>query len=170
MAAILQLPDKLFFRIGEVSRLLGVQPHVLRYWESEFPSIRPPKSRTNQRLYRPADIERLAMVKELLYDEGYTIAGARKRLAAPRRESHQEPPADSGLPTEPPERINVPAPPADKADRERLESRCRELEAALEKTRKAAQGDKAALQHRLRKGLEAIRDLARNQKSWKNGA
>lgn len=74
------IPDKLYFRIGEVARLTGVQPYILRYWESEFPLLQPKKSGTGQRLYRKRDIEIIFKVKELLYDLRYTIAGARRRL------------------------------------------------------------------------------------------
>lgn len=71
---------KLYFRIGEVAKRVGVEPHVLRYWETEFRSIRPQKSSRGQRVYSRRDVETLLRVRELLYDEGYTIAGARKRL------------------------------------------------------------------------------------------
>jgi DNA-binding transcriptional MerR regulator len=81
-----ELPDKQYFKIGEVSRITGVKPHVLRYWESEFRSIRPQKSRTNQRLYQRRDVELLLLIKQLLYQEGYTIAGAVKRLRELARE------------------------------------------------------------------------------------
>ncbi len=74
------LPQKLYFRIGEVSGLVGVEPHVLRYWEREFRSIRPTKSARGQRVYSRRDVENLLRVRELLYAEGFTIAGARKRL------------------------------------------------------------------------------------------
>lgn len=73
-------PTKLFFRIGEVARRVGVEPHVLRYWETEFRSIRPQKSSKGQRVYSRRDVETLLKVKELLYDHGYTIAGAKRRL------------------------------------------------------------------------------------------
>ena len=76
----IQIPDKLYFKIGEVAELTGIKPHVLRYWESEFKSIRPTKSRTNQRLYRRQDIELVLQLKDLLYNQGFTIAGARKQL------------------------------------------------------------------------------------------
>ena len=75
-----ELPDKQYFKIGEVSRITGVKPHVLRYWESEFSSIRPQKSRSNQRLYRRRDVELLLQIKQLLYEQGYIIAGVVKRL------------------------------------------------------------------------------------------
>src|SRR5262252_4037570 len=71
---------KLYYRIGEVSDIVGVQPHVLRYWETEFRSIRPQKSARGQRVYSRRDVETLARVKELLYERGFTIAGARKHL------------------------------------------------------------------------------------------
>jgi len=76
----LEIPDKLYFKIGEVAELAGVKPHVLRYWESEFGSFRPSKSKTNQRLYQKKDIEFVVQLKELLHNQGYTIAGARKKI------------------------------------------------------------------------------------------
>lgn len=76
----IEIPDKFYFKIGEVSRLVGVKPYVIRYWESEFPDLSPVKSRTNQRLYRKTDIEFLAAVKELLYEQKYTVRGAKKEL------------------------------------------------------------------------------------------
>ena len=75
------IPEKLFFKIGEVCELAGVQAHVLRYWESEFPMLAPQKNRAGQRVYRKRDVEMALRVKELLYEDQYTIAGAKKRLA-----------------------------------------------------------------------------------------
>ncbi len=74
------IPDKLYFRIGEVSDIVGVKPYVLRYWESEFQDIKPTKSKSGQRLYKRRDVEILVKIKGLLYDERFTINGARKRL------------------------------------------------------------------------------------------
>lgn len=74
------IPNKLYFRIGEVSDIVGVKPYVLRYWESEFPDIKPAKSKSGQRLYKRRDVEVLVRIKELLYEERFTINGARKRL------------------------------------------------------------------------------------------
>ncbi|PLX92892.1 MAG: MerR family transcriptional regulator [Desulfuromonas sp.] len=74
------IPEKLYFKIGEVAELTGVKPHVLRYWEAEFGAFRPAKSRSRQRLYQRKDIELVFRLKELLYQQGYTIAGARKLL------------------------------------------------------------------------------------------
>jgi DNA-binding transcriptional MerR regulator len=75
-----EIPDKLYFRIGEVSRLAGIKPYVLRFWESEFPGLGPKKSGTGHRLYRRKDVELVLEIKRLLYDKRYTIEGARKAL------------------------------------------------------------------------------------------
>ena len=74
------IPNKLFFRIGEVSQLVGVEAYVLRYWESEFKALAPKKSSTGQRMFRRKDVELLLRIKELLYDRKFTIEGARKAL------------------------------------------------------------------------------------------
>jgi DNA-binding transcriptional MerR regulator len=74
------LPSKLYYRIGEVADLVGVEPHVLRYWEREFRTIRPTKSAKGQRVYSQRDVENLRLVRELLYRDGFTIAGAKKKL------------------------------------------------------------------------------------------
>jgi DNA-binding transcriptional MerR regulator len=79
-ATLSTLPTKLYFRIGEVANAVGVETHVLRYWETEFRSIRPQKSSRGQRVYSRRDVETLMRVKELLYDRGFTIAGARRQL------------------------------------------------------------------------------------------
>jgi DNA-binding transcriptional MerR regulator len=98
------VPKKLYYKIGEVCEIVGVPAHVLRYWETEFPMLAPPKSRGGQRTYRPADIELLLRIRKLLYDEGFTIAGARKRLGGRKRSAAQEPveggrgPADAQIP------------------------------------------------------------------------
>lgn len=75
-----EIPDKLYFRIGEVADLLGVEPYVLRYWESEFPKLAPKKSGTGHRLYRRKDVELLLKIKHLLYEKRFTIEGARQTL------------------------------------------------------------------------------------------
>jgi DNA-binding transcriptional MerR regulator len=88
---------KLYYRIGEVSDIVGVQPHVLRYWETEFRSIRPQKSSKGQRVYSRRDVEKLLRVKDLLKNQGFTIAGARKRLSEPLADAPPEPvPAEPG--------------------------------------------------------------------------
>ena len=73
-------PNKLFYRIGEVSRLSGLEAYVLRYWESEFPQLKPNKGKSGQRLYNKKDLEAVLRIKQLLYKEGFTIAGARKKM------------------------------------------------------------------------------------------
>jgi DNA-binding transcriptional MerR regulator len=83
--ATIAIPEKLFFKIGEVCDLTGVQAHVLRYWESEFPMLAPQKNRAGQRTYRKRDVEMALRIKELLYDDQYTIAGAKKKLASELR-------------------------------------------------------------------------------------
>ena len=77
-----EIPNKLFFKIGEVCEITDTQPYVLRYWESEFPALAPAKNSSGQRIYRRRDIETVLRIKELLYQEGFTIAGAKKKLEA----------------------------------------------------------------------------------------
>lgn len=79
------VPDKLYFRIGEVSELANLPAYVLRFWETEFPQLKPTKSSTGQRMYRRKDVESILQIKKLLYEEGYTIAGARDKLKAEAR-------------------------------------------------------------------------------------
>jgi DNA-binding transcriptional MerR regulator len=79
--SISAIPDKLFFRIGEVSRIVGVEPYVLRYWESEFRGLSPKKSSSGQRMFRRKDVELLLRIRRLLYEKKFTIDGARKELA-----------------------------------------------------------------------------------------
>ena len=75
-----RIPEKLFFKIGEVCELIDVQPHVLRYWETEFPMLAPQKNRAGQRVYRRKDVEMVLRIRDLLYEEKFTIAGAVKKL------------------------------------------------------------------------------------------
>lgn len=85
-----ELPDKLYFKIGEVAKLVGVKPYVLRYWETEFPNIRPGKTRSQHRLYRRRDVETLLEIRRLLHDERYTIEGAKRRLRGLRVDDEPE--------------------------------------------------------------------------------
>jgi len=87
-----EIPDKLYFKIGEVSKIADVAPHVLRYWESEFSAIRPKRANSKQRLYRRVDVEIVLKIKTLLHGRGYTISGARRCLAS-GEEIPQESPA-----------------------------------------------------------------------------
>jgi len=90
-----QITEKLFYKIGEVSRITGVEAYVLRYWETEFPFLRPRKSSSGQRVYVKKDIELINQIKTLLYDERYTIEGVRKRLGEPHLEVVPSPREDS---------------------------------------------------------------------------
>ena len=76
-----EIPDKLFFKISEVCEIVGVEPYVLRFWETEFPNYAPEKSKSGHRVYKRKDVENVLRIKELLYDRGFTIAGARRQLA-----------------------------------------------------------------------------------------
>lgn len=104
-----EIPNKLYFRIGDVSRLTGIKAYVLRYWESEFPTLSPKKSGANQRLYRRKDVETVLEIKRLLYDKRFTIEGARaflqQRRGAPKAmaaaAAAAAPPAQSALFTAP---------------------------------------------------------------------
>jgi DNA-binding transcriptional MerR regulator len=98
-----KIPSKLFFKIGEVCELTDTQPYVLRYWESEFPALAPAKNNSGQRIYRRRDIETILRIKTLLYEEGFTIAGAKKKLEQELREQAK---AGTGS-TPPPESISV---------------------------------------------------------------
>ena len=91
-----KIPDKPYLRIGEVARLLGTQTHVLRYWEDSFPQLKPVRAASGQRLFRKPDMETLLVIKRLLHDEGYTIAGARKRLAELDQASAKQPAPELG--------------------------------------------------------------------------
>jgi len=94
-----KIPNKLFFKIGEVCEITDTQPYVLRYWESEFPALAPAKNSSGQRIYRRRDIETVLRIKQLLYDEGFTIAGAKKRLESEmqgRVETPQPTPTGNG--------------------------------------------------------------------------
>ena len=97
---------KLYYRIGEVAQIVGVQPHVLRYWETEFRTIRPQKSHKGQRVYSRRDVEKLLKVKDLLKNQGFTIAGAKKKL----RDPEPEPVADDRRRSGPPSRLASAAP------------------------------------------------------------
>jgi DNA-binding transcriptional MerR regulator len=113
--AAVSIPEKLFFKIGEVCDITGIQAHVLRYWESEFPMLAPQKNRAGQRTYRKRDVEMVLRIKELLYEDQYTIAGAKKRLTNELRGASKlkvvtpEMSAQAAGPQPPPQL--VPAPP-----------------------------------------------------------
>jgi DNA-binding transcriptional MerR regulator len=94
---VADLPDKLFFKIGEVAQLVGVRPHVLRYWESEFNALRPLKTRGAHRVYRRKDVELAVLLRRLLHEEGLTVSGAKKRLRESGRDRVTSPPDPSAV-------------------------------------------------------------------------
>lgn len=104
-----KIPNRLFFRIGEVTKIAGVEAHVLRFWESEFPMLSPRKTPKGQRQYRRKDLETILAIKKLLYEEKYTIAGARRALrgpGAPAKQAEPEPaivPSPPVAPSDPPQ-------------------------------------------------------------------
>jgi len=97
------IPEKLFFRIGEVSKLCSLPAYVLRFWETEFPQLKPNKSNTGQRLYRRKDVENIVRVKKLLYEEGYTINGARQFIKAETKRDRSQTALPFATPTPSPE-------------------------------------------------------------------
>jgi DNA-binding transcriptional MerR regulator len=120
-----EIPDKLYFRIGEVARLAGIKPYVLRFWETEFPALMPKKSGTGHRLYRRKDVEAVLEIKRLLYEKRFTIEGARKFLQA---RAKPLPTAETARKT----KRSQPALFSDDAPAARLDEIRRELQAILE--------------------------------------
>jgi len=118
------IPDKLYFRIGEVSRLCDVPAYVLRFWESEFPQLKPHKGGTGQRLYRRRDVEAVLHIKSLLYEEGYTIPGARQVIKTEQRQKTSQLPLgiDTDVNTNSPQQLR------------KLQKELRELLAYLSKS------------------------------------
>ncbi len=94
------IPDRLYFKIGDVARICGVETYVLRFWETQFPQLKPNKSGTGQRLYRRRDVELALEIKKLVHSEGYTIAGARQALETPQRRRAPEPPPAPAAPVQ----------------------------------------------------------------------
>ena len=90
----IEIPDKTYFRIGEVSKILGVEPYVVRYWETEFKTVKPIRTKSEQRLYRRKDLEELALIRNLLYRDRFTIAGAKKKIQELHRETPETGAAD----------------------------------------------------------------------------
>jgi DNA-binding transcriptional MerR regulator len=117
-----KIPSKLFFKIGEVCELTDTQPYVLRYWESEFPALAPAKNNSGQRIYRRRDIETILRIKTLLYEEGFTIAGAKKKLEQEMKEQIK-----AGTITPP-----APVPPSDETLKDEIQMIKAELSGILE--------------------------------------
>jgi DNA-binding transcriptional MerR regulator len=118
-SAEINIPDRLYFRIGEVSELIAIKAYVLRYWESEFPMLKPVKNSAGRRLYRKQDLETAIEIKRLLYEKGFTIEGARKQLACP-------PEPEAGGPA-----VSRSAPPQSAIDTHQLRAIKRELQGIL---------------------------------------
>src|SRR5258705_11598831 len=97
MAAKARAQKRLYYKIGEACKALGIQPYVLRYWETEFPALTPSKSRSGQRVYSEKELEIIRRIKELLYEEGYTIAGAKKKLENELANGSLGDPGEEGL-------------------------------------------------------------------------
>jgi DNA-binding transcriptional MerR regulator len=127
------------YKIGEVCKLLDIQPYVLRYWETEFPALHPQKSQSGQRAYSEAEIDVIRRIKRLLYDEGYTIAGAKKKLEGEPLAggSLAEAPlfAEGAAPGDPPEEANGDPPVLDSPPDERIKSLERGIAEALDEAR-----------------------------------
>lgn len=102
------IPEKIYFKIGEVCELVGVQAHVLRYWETEFPTLSPQKNKSGQRSYRRRDVEIALRIKQLLYNEMFTIAGAKKKLQTEGREGAKPKPAPAPKPQAQQDRVEAP--------------------------------------------------------------
>ncbi len=145
------IPDRLYFKIGDVARILKVEPYVLRFWESQFPQLKPNKSGTGQRLYRKRDVEIAVEIKRLVYGEGYTLSGARQALGQAKR-------AEAQASVAAPSPTQVQAPPAAAGKRRekvaevvlRARAELREIAAMLGSTGSAATPQVQPLRRRTR--------------------
>ena len=128
---------RLYYKIGEACKTLGIQPYVLRYWEGEFPALSPTKSKSGQRVYSEKELGIIRRIKELLYEEGYTIAGAKKRLDAELSAGTPDPSVQSPPAKDSKARPAAPEPPdsLDTDAAERIKTLRRGIEAALDQTR-----------------------------------
>jgi len=147
------IPEKLFFKIGEVCDLLDVQAHVLRYWETEFPMFAPQKNRAGQRTYRRRDVEMALRIKELLYDEKYTIAGAKQKLSSDMRGVNRE----NGMSARPKAPRSLQPPPSLAAKFKSSQSAAHVVEDS--KPRAAPGDDRRATLREIAKELREILDL-----------
>ena len=180
-APAVEIPDKLFFRIGEAAKITGVKSYVLRYWETEFGRLKPKRSGSGQRLYRRQDIELVLRIKELLWERKLTIAGARKELSRPRTVPAAPPKTSPGEPAPGPAGRAASADPATARRVDELEGQLRDLKArtgeaekrAREATARAVLAEKrggraertlqevAAVSERQRKDLQTVRETLR---------
>ncbi|HEV8580642.1 MAG TPA: MerR family transcriptional regulator [Thermoanaerobaculia bacterium] len=145
MVPKVRVQKRLYYKIGEACKALGIQPYVLRYWETEFPALTPSKSRSGQRVYSEKELEIIRRIKELLYEEGYTIAGAKKKLegelaAGALGEPKEQVTAEEPLAESPPRRKPAAPPPSeqpalDMGGDERLQRLLSGIEEALQEAR-----------------------------------
>jgi len=145
---------KLYYKIGEACKMLGIQPYVLRYWETEFPPLNPTKSKSGQRVYSDQDLAVIRRIKELLYDEGYTIAGAKKKIEGEGADlrGQAEEPAPKAPSKSAPKPVRAAAKPAEEAaDEDPL--------SAAEKRVEAAAASGATDPKAIRAALDEARDL-----------
>jgi len=168
-----RVQKRLYYKIGEACKALGIQPYVLRYWETEFPALAPSKSRSGQRVYSEKELEIIRRIKELLYEEGYTIAGAKKKLETELANGTlgglEAPEAEPGNGAEGAvaDALPVPAPPTTTPRRARPQPAAAEagepMAAAESVTSRAAEGDSAAEERieKLRSGIAKALDEAR---------
>lgn len=161
------IPEKIFFKIGEVCDLVGVQAHVLRYWETEFPMLSPQKNRSGQRSYRRRDVEIALRIKELLYDDLYTIAGAKKKLQSELRETsrlkivHPEPvPKEIYI-----KEVKAPEPPPEKIVEEHFDEELDEIEEFEESTPMEMDGERREALTSLAAQLLELREMLKYNKS-----
>ncbi len=153
------IPDRLYFKIGDVARILKIEPYVLRFWESQFPQLKPNKSGTGQRLYRKRDVEIAVEIKRLVYGEGYTLSGARQALGQAKRTESQ---ASVAAPAPAPSQAQVPgATVAKKRDRVaevvvRARAELREIVAILASPGSAAAPPVQPLRRRTRSSVESV--------------
>jgi DNA-binding transcriptional MerR regulator len=153
-----RVQKRLYYKIGEACKSLGIQPYVLRYWETEFPALAPSKSRSGQRVYSEKELEIIRRIKELLYDEGYTIAGAKKKLEAELASGSLSEPGGEEAAAPGPEE----APAAPKVSRPRKETAPAVVEASAEPTLPFALDTGAAERiQTLRSGIEQALQEAR---------
>jgi DNA-binding transcriptional MerR regulator len=171
------LPDRQFFKIGEAAEIVGVKTHVLRYWETEFPSIKPLKTRGAHRMYRRADVELLCVIHKLLHHEGYTIAGARKRvreLRAELRRAEQTAPSTQAAGESNAPDASAPPDPGVSAARQAFACEPESCSTMAETTREfsvlnEAAGDPGVL-HDAASGLGLLNDDARERGLWKEAS
>ena len=154
-----RVQKRLYYKIGEACKELGIQPYVLRYWETEFPALAPSKSRSGQRVYSEKELEIIKRIKQLLYEEGYTIAGAKKKLETELASGLGE--EDGEAVAAPPDVPEPPAPPAKPSRRKAAEAPAASVLAEAPEAPAALDTDAAERIQTLRSGIEKALQEAR---------